>query len=681
VKNQGKWQALKLRQFAAPGLILLCVLAFYWIPLTSPNTTAYGDTIDVSYPLQKYFAQHALGKGLPFWTPYIYSGYPLLANPLNGAWYPLNWPFYITGVTPQTMEMELALHALLACLGMFFFLTRQVRHRTSAVLGAFAYGLSGFFAGHTSHLGVFCTAAWLPWILLAYRRATESKPGLNLGLGGLAAGCMMAAGFPQTAITALVALLLYALSDVLTGQIRILRAFGFVAVISVGAVGATAVQSLPASELASLSVSRPTAEYQKEALQPKHLLTLLWADSLGTLSHNDKDHPTDHYFYAGLLLLPLAIAGIAKGRARAAALLLLIPAVWYMAGPKAGLFYAGVLVPGVAGMGPPLLGWFIAAFALALAAAAGADWFTDRAAKFRYAGVLLAAVVFADLFFCNSFGNPLAYLRMSYYRAYGFSERVAARLLAAPQLPLNRFDAPNAMPGAGPLMHPLDLRFETTYGYFVDEPRSYREYHDAARTNTHLLDGLNVSRFVDWRKRDIDVNPNVLPRIYFPAAVQDVAGVEESRRLLPAMRPAEASTVFTPHAPIQQDKRATAVVVTYDEQSYRVHYTADSPSLLKLSMAWYPGWTARVGGRETPVLRVDHAMMGVVVPAGERDVEFRFHSRWFVAGTVISIATALILLSMVIGHQVYGYLDRVLFRPTAYRRRRRTKTKVSRAAV
>jgi uncharacterized membrane protein YfhO len=110
---------------------------------------------------------------------------------------------------------------------------------------------------------------------------------------------------------------------------------------------------------------------------------------------------------------------------------------------------------------------------------------------------------------------------------------------------------------------------------------------------------------------------------------------------LETLDPGTHSVVLLPHSAIQQDPGATASVTSYDEQSYRIHYHAASPSLLKLSVAWYPGWRARLNGGELPVVRVDHALMGAVVPAGDGEVEFRFHSNYFAAGLAITLVAAL----------------------------------------
>jgi hypothetical protein len=139
----------------------------------------------------------------------------------------------------------------------------------------------------------------------------------------------------------------------------------------------------------------------------------------------------------------------------------------------------------------------------------------------------------------------------------------------------------------------------------------------------------------------------VLPRAYFPKAVDDVRSLEESRRALATLDPAVKSVVLWPHPPIRQDPEAAALVVSSGEQWYRIRYHAVSPSLLKVSIAWYPGWRADVEGASLPIMRVDHALMGVIVPAGENEVTLNFHSNRFGSGLAISLVSGLLLLACV----------------------------------
>jgi hypothetical protein len=519
-----------------------------------------------------------------------------------------------------------------------------VASRAAAVLGALAYGLSGFFAGHSSHVGLFSAAAGFPWLLLAYRRAADSAALRYTALGGLAGGAMILAGYTQTAVYGFLGLGLYALADLGRDRQRWLRAAAILGGMLAGALACAAIQILPGLELVGHSI-RAASSYAASSdgtLHAPALMTLVAPDWLGAISGNYKGPSdiTQYYFYAGLLLLPLAALGAWKTKARWPALLLIVPPAWYMLGPAGGFYRLVTLAPGLNKFRAPIQGWFLVAFGLALLAAAGGNWLFARW-RVPYLGIVVAALFFADVWYWNSFHNPLAYARASFEDLYGAHEEAGRQQVAASQPPLTRFDGPRYLAALGPQDHPLDLKLEATYGYFALEPAIYDEYTDAMLRNPKLRDGLNVSRSLNMTTGKLDPNPSVLPRAYFPKAVVDVGSSAESRRALETLDPGTGSVLLLPHSPVRQDPAATASVISYDEQSYRIRYRAASPSLLKLSAAWYPGWRATLGGGELPVIRVEHALMGVVVPAGDGEVEFRFHSNYFAAGLAITLAAAL----------------------------------------
>jgi hypothetical protein len=173
------------------AVLAFAVLIFYWIPLTDASATVQWDAVDVHYSSQKYFSDHVLNGELPFWTPYIFAGFPFLADIQVGAWYPLNWPFFLAGITPRMIQLEVALHAFLACAGAFLLLTRLVRNRWGALVGAILYGFSGYFADHSSHVGMFCAASLMPWLLLCFDIAMERSTLRFAALGGLIGGAII----------------------------------------------------------------------------------------------------------------------------------------------------------------------------------------------------------------------------------------------------------------------------------------------------------------------------------------------------------------------------------------------------------------------------------------------------------------------------------------------------------
>jgi hypothetical protein len=641
------------------GILAACVLAFFWIPLTSDNASIQWDAADLHYPFQKYLSDHITAGNVPSWTPYISAGYPFLAYPEVGTYYTPHWPLFLLGITPRSIQVEIALASLLACLGAFLLIGTFVENRTSAILGGLAYGLSGFFSAHAEHVGMIVSASCFPWLLLAYRRALQSSPVRNAALGGIAGAHMLFAGYAQTAMYGLLALGLFAIADVVRERRRWAVPVLAVAGILILTLMVAAIELLPAVEFTNAS-TRSGADFsalRSSLLDLRALMTLIAPNWLGTITHQYSG-PTDitqYYYYAGVILLPLAALGLATSKVRWHALLLIVPTAWFMLGPGAGLYRLAMFIPGMKKVRAPIQGWFVVALGLAILAAAGLDWVTRRW-RFRFLGVGLVAILFADLWYWNSWSNPLAYARDTWETRYGAgAERVKLRI--APQVPaLTRLDAgtvtrdshladqlfdaadwggpPLTIPG--PRDQALDLKMETTYSYAALQLAGYTGYRSAMVRNPKLRDGLTVSLFVTENPTAMLANPTMLPRAYFPKSMKDVRSDDEARLALETLDPSLESVVLVPHDAISQDASAVATMVASDETSYRIHYRASSPSLLRLSVPFYTGWRVFVEGKAVPIVKVDFALMGVVVPAGEREVVFDFRSNTLKIGAVIS---------------------------------------------
>jgi hypothetical protein len=72
----------------------------------------------------------------------------------------------------------------------------------------------------------------------------------------------------------------------------------------------------------------------------------------------------------------------------------------------------------------------------------------------------------------------------------------------------------------------------------------------------------------------------------------------------------------------------------------RLEARAEGPGVLVLSQGWDPGWSASVDGRDTPVLRVNHAQIGVPLASGPHRVALRYHGRGALAGAALAAAAA-----------------------------------------
>lgn len=149
-------------------------------------------------------------------------------------------------------------------------------------------------------------------------------------------------------------------------------------------------------------------------------------------------------------------------------------------------------------------------------------------------------------------------------------------------------------------------------------------------------------------------NLAVYPRAYFTDEVRlatDQATVLravradgfDGRRLAfieaPALPALPAAGQHAPARVQQKQRTATRLALATDSTETR---------FLVLSEMYFPGWRAFVDGVETPIYRTNYVFRGVVVPAGEHEVVFRYRPRSLVLGAAISGLVLLLLFILII---------------------------------
>jgi Bacterial membrane protein YfhO len=90
----------------------------------------------------------------------------------------------------------------------------------------------------------------------------------------------------------------------------------------------------------------------------------------------------------------------------------------------------------------------------------------------------------------------------------------------------------------------------------------------------------------------------------------------------------------------------SARVADYKAERVVVDTDARRPALLVLTDNWFPGWKARVDGRDVPVERVDYLIRGVAVPAGRHRVEFRYQPASWRIGWIVSLVALLAIVAV-----------------------------------
>jgi len=609
-------------RFVWPALVLATVL-FWAIPLFQPNVTIHWDLTDVTYPAQKYFADSVHAGRLPYWTPFLYSGMPFLSDPQTGAWYPPHWPFYLIGITPRILFWELALHSFLAMAGAFLLARKLFGDPVAAAIGAMFYAWGGFFAAHSSQLGMFEAAALLPWLLWASR--LERRSWL---LTGTFAGLITLAGSLDAAMYCFLALACFMLASGSWKRAMVLA-------VAAPAIGfcLSAVTILPWLEMVKYA-ARPLTS-PAASLHAIDLAAVMSADYFGLVSGNYKgpEEIRQFYLYGGLLLLPLAIAGLLRKLQMASILALIVPGLWYAFGPSAGFARLLKILPGFRDAHAPVEIWFVPALGFALAAGSGAVWAAEKMGQKRLPFILMV-IIAADLWHFNMYKSPLIYASsITFEELYGKRQQAFEdRIHEVKQHPFYRLWMSNPSIVIGALDGSLVARTEVSWGAGLLELNRYAEYTHAIASNPRLLHGLSANYLVDARGR-LEVNPSALPRVSAPTRV--TAGRYAA---LASLDPAEGSVMEGQPRNLVQQQPSELTVTGYGEGFYQVRYSAAADTLVRIAIPFAPGWRATVDGMPVAILPVDYALSGVMVPAGQHQLTLWFRPNNFLAGAALSVA-------------------------------------------
>lgn len=316
------------RPFQALLLAVAWLLALF-APLLSPGRVlANRDIPQFHLPLRTAFRRLA-EVGLPVWNPWLHGGQPILSNPSYAAFYPPNW---LALVVPPTYALSLlvVLHAAIAFLGAWFLARRLGTGRGAAALAALGFSGSGALLSLLSAFTLFCSIAWLPWVLVWGDAALERRAWLRPALlAGGALALQLLNGEPVMVVVSGLGLLSLAAANAMR---RLRRPFRLsqagtalrVAVPVLAALALAAVQLLPAAPRLADS---PRAGGLDPALAstwsapPSRLVELAFPRFFGDASRpqagryfgwtvHDRDFPYIASLYPGLLLTVLGVCAL-----------------------------------------------------------------------------------------------------------------------------------------------------------------------------------------------------------------------------------------------------------------------------------------------------------------------------------------------------------------------------------
>jgi hypothetical protein len=110
-------------------------------------------------------------------------------------------------------------------------------------------------------------------------------------------------------------------------------------------------------------------------------------------------------------------------------------------------------------------------------------------------------------------------------------------------------------------------------------------------------------------------------------------------------------------ASVDASSPTEASIARYESRRIEVKISSRQERFLVLSEIYYPGWIARIDGVETRIYRVNYALRGLAVPAGEHNVEFVYAPASFRNGAICACLGIMLLL-------LGGFVHRLPWRRT-----------------
>ena len=311
------------RSVAACGALLLVALFLFRSAVFGGQALFERDTAFWYYPQADDIVRILTSGALPLWHPYRSFGEPLLANPSNQILYPpaylhllfepwTAYTFYVVG------------HLVFSGMGEYLLARRLGLSATSSFLAAAAWMASGPLLSTVNMWNHFSGATWLPWVLLAARRAGDTRePRDALLWGGALAGQALAGSPDSSAMAALcsVAAVLDRLRWSRPRDPLNLRLIATSALAAAFAAALAAAQWLPSADLlpGSLRLALPESARTRWSVPAPAMLQLAVPLALKGLTLETSDavlaadsvyNPLLASLYLGAPMLVLAAAGL-----------------------------------------------------------------------------------------------------------------------------------------------------------------------------------------------------------------------------------------------------------------------------------------------------------------------------------------------------------------------------------
>ncbi len=269
-------KALSVREvWIALGSYIAFYLLFFGRSFSTGRYIAPSDSFD--FGLSAFLSRQEI------WTEYLFSGYPIGADPQALMWYPVFRMFVSVGYGWNLFLLAPFVIASFTC---FLFVRHLGARPPAAFFSGVVYGFSSTLMSHIPHFNQLHVAAWVPLLPYGISLVCRGKTASGVAVGSMGLALMVLAGHPQLMVYCVylsTAYLGYRLWVSQFSRDDAIRVGVFGGLTFVLGFGLAAIQLIPARELASLS-SRAAAGWElfiADALHPIELVAIFLPHAFG----------------------------------------------------------------------------------------------------------------------------------------------------------------------------------------------------------------------------------------------------------------------------------------------------------------------------------------------------------------------------------------------------------------
>lgn len=703
-------------------LLSLCTIAFFAPVLSMPEVWslkynfASNDILNIKMPFTLYFYEGLHSLKLNLWCPPSAMGLPLLAQIKLGLFYPLNLAFFIFPPFLPTLIFSTVFHYFLLASFMYLYCLKIGLSKEASFISALIMAFNYFTVSRFSILDDLNTMIWLPLFLYVLEQIFCVNDGVlfvdhkkSFLCGGIL-GVQFLAGHPGFVYFTLLTLIFYMvllflkLKTFCMSPTRLFQELIFSGMLIIGmALGIASIAILPFTEYLELSV-RKNMKLEE---------SLLYNDVMGMFLKNKIIFTKINFLKFDLLdvgVLP-AIFGIFAiifskfllhlKKYIVFYFVLCVFAFFMSLGDGSWVypfFYKFVPLPFFKFLKKPIRFEYLFVFSIAVLAGLGFDAIKKIVRDKRTAPVLtivVLALIYLSLFTVN-YGYYKWGWRMypKLEKSSGLSKPKALAFIKKHKgLYRVYFDATNywihfdvELSSARTLFLP-ERYFKFTS---ADENFSESRQDDSSRIFTRYPNLLNISntRFVVFEKehdqdaqKTMSENPNLRlayedndyvileNKPYFPRAifVNNARFIDNSKQILAMLKsrsfnPLESVLLETNERRLLDQSDSTAdyemTSIDYLPNKTIIKINNRSEGFLVLFDLFYPGWKAWVDGVPSPIYRADFLFRSVHLNSGRHIVTFTYVPWSAILGTIISILSFLVLITLIFLKQKRWHLIR-----------------------